>query len=253
MNRIFVSNPKFSLRPFEEVLEKVEEEFDGWEIIAEKYHGWRYKEKIRDALSTTDLDIRVHAPLNDINIASINPEIREVSVEEVRRSIKMASMIDADVVTVHPGLYSPLSLYWDSVLDVSKASLKELKEAAEEYSVTLAVENLPPMWITFCREPDEIEELVIDVGSTFCLDIGHAYLADNLEGFLELELPLANVHLHDNRGEEDVHLPLGHGEIDMHSALDALDMKDYDKGFVIEGRDIEGLKESRDLLIEILS
>lgn len=41
MNGIFVSNPKFSLRPFEEVLEDVEKEFEGWEIIAEEYHGWK--------------------------------------------------------------------------------------------------------------------------------------------------------------------------------------------------------------------
>lgn len=246
MNRIFVSNPKFSLKPFEEVLEEVEKEFEGWEIIAEKYHGWKYKEEIRDALSTSDLEVQVHAPLNDINIASINRRIREVSIEEIKRSMEMASMIDAEVVTVHPGVYSPLSQYLDSVLEISKGSLRELKKAAEEFSVKLAVENLPTMWITFCSEPEEIEELVREVGSAFCLDIGHAYIADRLDDFLDLDLPLANLHLHDNHGEDDVHLPLGQGDIELGKVLNSL--KDYKGGLVIEGRDLEGLIESRDHL-----
>lgn len=251
MNNIFVSNPAFSLRPFEETLEKVEKEFYGWEILAEKYHGWTHKEEIKDALSTSDIDIRVHAPLNDINIASINPRIREVSIEEVKKTIQMASMIDAEVVTVHPGLYSPLSHSLDSVLKISKESLKEVKKTAEEFSVTLAVENLPEMWITFCSEPEEIEELVKDVGLALCLDIGHAYIAEALEDFFELDLNPINVHLHDNHGKEDVHLPLGQGDIDLKRVLEAL--SDYKGGFVIEGRDMEGLIESRDYLTKLLS
>ncbi len=246
---IFASNPKFSLIPFKDALRKVESEFDGWEILAEKYHGWEHREEIKEALSTTDIEVQIHAPLNDINIASINPEIRKASIKEVKKSIEMASMMEADIVTVHPGLYSPLSIYWDGATDLSKKSLRELKKYSEEYGVVLALENLPEMWLTICSTVKEIKEFLKELDIKFCLDVGHAYTAGELDEFLELS-PV-NVHLHDNLGEEDVHLKLGDGDVDIKHALKSL--KGYDGNFVIEGREMEELIESKNYLTNLLN
>jgi len=244
---IFASNPKFSLMPFEEALRRVEKEFDGWEILAEKYHGWIYREEIKDALSTTDIAVQLHSPLNDINIASINPDMRKASVKEIKKSMKLASMIGAEIVTVHPGLYSPLSVYWDGVIELSKGSLRELKEYAEELGVTLAVENLPEMWLTLCSTAEDTSDMLDELDIEFCLDVGHAYTSGELDDFLNLS-PV-NVHLHDNIGEDDVHLMLGEGEIDFKRALKGL--KDYEGNFVIEGRDMNELIESKKYLTEL--
>jgi len=245
---IFASNPKFSLVPFKDVLKEVEKEFDGWEILAEKYHGWKYREEITEALSTSDIEVQIHAPLNDVNIASINPEIRKASVKEVKKSMKMASMIGAKIVTVHPGLYSPLSVYWDGATDISKRSLRELKEYAEELEVVLALENLPEMWLTMCSTVEETKEFLKELDIEFCLDIGHAYTAGELDEFLDLS-PV-NVHIHDNVGKDDVHLKLGNGDIDLKHALNSL--KEYGGNFVIEGREIEELVESKKYLTKLL-
>ncbi len=245
---ILVSNPKFCLKPFDEVLDRVEKEFKGWEILAEKYHGWEYRERVRDALSTSDLKIQVHSPLNDINLASINNEIRKASIKEVKKSIEMAGMIDAELVTIHPGLYSPLSIYWEGAVDNSKDSLREVKDFASDIGVDVALENLPEMWLTMCSTVEETREFLGEVDIDFCLDIGHAYTADELEGFLELS-PV-NIHIHDNFGEDDIHLKLGEGDIDLRSALKSL--KDYRGNFVIEGRSIEDLVESKNYLEELL-
>jgi len=246
---ILVSNPKFSLEPFEETLKKVEKEFDGWEILAEKYHDWRHVEEIKDTLSTTNLEVQIHAPLNDVNIASINPEMRKASVKEVKKSLKLASMIGAEIVTVHPGLYSPLSVYWDGATDQSKKSLRELIEYADEMGVILALENLPEMWLTMCSTAEETREFLNELDIEFCLDIGHAYTAEEVDDFLNFS-PV-NVHLHDNLGEDDVHLKLGDGEINFKHALKGL--KDYEGNFVIEGRDIEELIESKKYLMELFN
>lgn len=245
---ILVSNPKFCLEPFEEALEEVESEFEGWEILAERHHSWEHREEVKDALSTTKIQVQVHAPLNDINIASLNPDIRKTSVDEVKKSLKMASMIDAGLVTVHPGIYSPLSRYMEDIIELSKESLIELKRSAEEYGVNLAVENLPEMWLTLCSEPEDIEYLTNEVGLDFCLDIGHAYIADSLEEFLNFS-PV-NVHIHDNEGDKDLHLPLGEGEINLKRVLRSL--KNFKGNYVIEGRNMEDLLESRDYLKRLI-
>jgi len=246
---IFISNPKFSLTSFEETLREVEKEFEGWEILAEKFHGWKYRDEIKDALSTTDIEVQIHAPLNDINIASINEEIRKASVKEVKKSIKMASMIGARVVTVHPGLYSPLSVYWDGATELSKKSLRELNEYSEEFGISLALENLPEMWLTMCSSTEETRDFLQDLEIDFCLDVGHAYTAGELDEFLEFS-PV-NVHLHDNLGEDDIHLKLGEGDIDFKRALRGL--KNYDGNFVIEGRDIDDLLQSKRYLKNLLN
>ncbi|MFP4185908.1 MAG: sugar phosphate isomerase/epimerase family protein [Thermoplasmata archaeon] len=245
---ILASNPKLSLEPFDEALRKVKKEFNGWEILAEKYHGWRYEEEIKDALSTSDLEIQVHAPLNDINIASINPGMRESSMNEVKKTIEMADSIGSDMITVHPGLYSPLSIYWDHVIENSKNALKELNGFASEYNVTLAMENLPEMWLSICSTAEETEDFLDELDIKFCLDIGHAYTTGELDDFLKFS-PI-NVHIHDNLGEEDVHLKLGEGEIDLKKVLRSLD--DYNGNLVIEGRDMSELVESKSYLKELL-
>ncbi|MEF8874349.1 MAG: sugar phosphate isomerase/epimerase family protein [Candidatus Thermoplasmatota archaeon] len=249
--KILASNPKFCLMPFNEALLKVEEEFEGWEILAEKYHGWEYKDDIIDAASTTDITLQLHAPLNDINIASINQSIRRASVKEIKKSLRLASKVGADLVTVHPGLYSPLGRYCDNVLELSKRSLEELKSEAEDLDVQIAIENLPEMWLTLSNEPEEMRELTTELGLNFCLDIGHAYTSDNLEDFLETSLVPANVHLHDNVGEEDIHLPLGKGEIDWKQVIKSLDH--YEGNFVIEGRKMQELVESKKLLKKLIN
>lgn len=246
---IFASNPKFSLTPFEEALRKVEREFDGWEILVEKYHGWKNREEMKEVLSTTNMEVQVHAPLNDINIASINPEIRKASVSEIKKSIDIASMIGAEMVTVHPGLYSPLSIYWEGAVELSKESLRELKKYAEEYEIVLALENLPEMWLTMCSTVEEMKDFLKELDIKFCLDVGHAYTAGELDEFLKLS-PV-NVHLHDNRGEEDVHLKLGDGELDFERVLKGL--KDYEGNFVIEGREMDELIESKNYLTNLMN
>ncbi len=247
--KILASNPKFCLVPVEKALRQVEQEFQGWEIMMEKYQGWEFKDEVTDVLSTTDIHIQVHAPLNDINLASINPNIREASVEEVEKSIKLASMIGAEIVTVHPGLYSPLSFYCDNVLDISKRSLGRLMKTAEDLDISLAVENMPEMWLTLCSEPEEMKEVLDDLNIDLCLDIGHAYTANRLDDFLEFT-PI-NVHIHDNIGERDKPLPLGEGHIDFGKVMKSLE--DYKGNLVIEGRKLEELIESKRFLKRLIN
>ncbi len=245
---IMASNPKFSLMPFDEALRKVEQAFEGWEILAEKYHGWKYRDEIEDALSTSDMEVQVHAPLNDINIASINPEMKKASVKEIEKSIELGSMIGADIVTVHPGLYSPLSRYWDGTIELAKDSLAELKDLSDEYGVKLAVENLPDMWLSICSKPEEMRNFLKELNLDLCLDIGHAHTADSLDRFLKFS-PI-NVHLHDNHGDQDKHMALGEGQIDIKNSLHSLD--GYEGNLVIEGRAMKELKKSKKRLKSIL-
>jgi len=85
----------------------------------------------------------------------------------------------------------------------------------------------------------------------FHLDIGHANLFGRRpEEFIEKFHPkLKHVHLHDNFGNADLHLPIGRGAIDWEKVLNVL-KKYYDGTITLEifSRDRDYVLESREKL-----
>ncbi len=247
---ILASNPLYCLKPFEEVLEMIQQHYEGWEFLSENEHSWNNRAHILDALSTTDIYVQIHAPFNDINIAAMNPSMAEASITEIERSFKLASMLDADMVTVHPGIYSPMGRFWDGAKARAHKSLKRLSSLAEEYGITCALENMPDLDVTMGVTPEEMLEFIRSSELSFCLDVGHAYTGGFLDEFLEIDIVPANLHLHDNEGKLDEHRTLGAGDIPFEPTLKKLYR--YEGHFVIEGRNIDSLVESKIYLENLL-
>jgi len=72
-----------------------------------------------------------------------------------------------------------------------------------------------------------------------------------IEDFLVHKERFANVHVHDNMGERDQHLPVGDGNIDFKQVLKQL--SGYDGRYVIEARSLNEAVVSRDRLQHIFS
>lgn len=246
---ILASNPMFCFQPFQEIIGSLEPLFEGCEFLAEYEHGWHHREYIKDVLSTSDLYVQVHAPFNDINIASMNPDIKKASVHEIEKAMDLAVSIDADMVTVHPGLYSPIGKTWAGAMEAQLSSLKEISALGRERGITVALENMPAPYPTMGIEPGEMKNMLETSGLDFCLDVGHGFTSGKLDDFLRMK-PV-NVHLHDNQGYKDLHLPLGEGDIDFPTVLNEL--KGYRSNWVIEGRSLEGLALSKEYLEALLS
>ena len=80
---IGVSSTEFSSYMFEEVIAEISKVFDHWEIFAEAEHRLpAIESRFRDLLPSYKLSYSVHAPISDINIASLNERIREDSILE---------------------------------------------------------------------------------------------------------------------------------------------------------------------------
>ncbi len=248
---IFASNPLYCMEPFEEVLDMISPHFEGWEFLAENKHSWDNRDYLKDVLSTTDIQIQLHAPFNDINIASMNPRIAEASILEIEHTFQLAVMLDSDMVTVHPGIYSPIGKYWDGAKNRAHDSLKRISILAKEYDVTCALENMPNLEVTMGVTPDEIERFINASGLSFCLDVGHAYTSGLLDEFLDMDMVPVNLHLHDNIGGRDEHRTLGDGEIEFESLMKKLDR--YKGNHVLECRSIESLLESKIYLEDLLN
>jgi len=109
----------------------------------------------------------------------------------------------------------------DRWFEPARRTFGEALEDAERNGVDLFLENV------FDESPDHLLRLKNALGSKrlgFCFDAGHATLFSDHPVHKWLEAfgtDLRELHLHDNRGRRDEHLPVGEGTINLLGVLEA--------------------------------
>ena len=253
MKRIGVSSPSFCTYPYEDVLEGISKIFSHWEIVSEADHYLpMIGLSLESMMKSYDLTYSIHAPFNDINIASLNESVREMSVIELIKIMNMASELDIKTVTIHPGLYSMVvSGLEDRSVMAAKRSLRTLDRMAQECGVRLCVENMPGFKFFLGQTADQMSELLEGTNLPICLDIGHANTTGQLNEIIDtLGNRIMNVHIHDNDGKQDQHLTIGEGTVDFDDCLKRL--SSYGGRYIIECKTLESGSESQDRLSRLL-
>jgi sugar phosphate isomerase/epimerase len=210
--------------------------FQGWEVLAEgpQKLGKDLISLIEYAESSYGLEISVHTPFSDLNIASLNTPIWRETLRQIKATIEGLAN-HARVFVIHPGYVSPLAAFCpEKALYRNKQALVKLAQCAREYDVTATVENMVNVDFLLGRFPDEIEDMRPD-GLGFTFDVGHANTADAIDSFLGMQID--HIHLHDNNGQTDEHLALGLGNIDWERVMRAL--RRYKGIFVLESRTLD--------------
>ena len=246
---IGISCTSFSADPPKMWLDQIVGNFDLWEIFSEASHSIVYHEKeLRDLLPSYDLHYSIHAPICDINIASISDPVRKASMKETLDTIKVANKLGIDRMTIHPGL-SSMSVHGIDYkyLAHAKESMKVLDDAQKEYGTSLAIENMPNSYFFLCRTAAELDEIVGDTDLGICFDIGHANTTGQIDEMIDtFGKRIKNIHIHDNNGDKDEHLTIGTGSIDFCKVLKKL--KFYDRNYVIESKNYDSAAESQSVL-----
>ncbi len=202
-----------------------------------------------DIVNSYDIKTSIHAPLSDVNIASLNNSIRRASVEEVKNSIDLASKIDSEVVVVHPGHMAFLARKFpEKIRESSLTSLKECSKFAEERGIKLCVENMPDMEGMTCKDLAELNDLVQEIGVSMTVDVGHAYNAGiSVDEILKYD-NIGHFHLSDNDGSFDNHNAVGSKDIDFKSLFEGLNKKKFDGVLVVEVTNKDEILESLDYI-----
>ena len=247
-----------TVNPLKWVYQLEEVGFQGWEIVGEglqRVEG-EFKERVKEVYQTTNLIISLHAPLSDINIASVNERIWEESIRQIKESIKNAHEFIEDICVVHPGVLSPLSVQMpDRAFEKAITGLQILCDFASEYGLRIAVENLTSANMLMGRYPAELVRIVKGVNRDnlgICLDVAHANTTKTLTEFLEItkdgDVKIIHMHASDNFGADDLHLPLGRGNIDWHKVFNGIKDYDYKGLFVAELYNLDAGIESLEFI-----
>lgn len=203
-------------------------------FCASVHFDYRSGEAVRDlasALSEHGLELNsLHAPTErdaisghqtGMPISISDPErIRRIdAVDEVKRALEVAERIPFRYLVQHIG--SGRQSADARKLDAAFASLENLVIFAKHRGVTMAIENKADELSCPASLHQFIHETHLQV--KFCFDIGHAHIEGGVEPGLELLRDrVVSVHVHDNHGDKDEHLPPGEGTIDWDGAFRAL-------------------------------
>ena len=171
--------------------------------------------RLGDALKKAGRSYTFHAPYMDLAPGGVDSKIRKATQERLGHVLHLAALVRPEIVVFHPDYEQwrhgeAFDLWFHGSVEMWSPLVKE----AQRYGVTLALENV------FEQGPDTIKKLLEKINSPrcgFCFDTGH-WLVFSKKEWQEWLAVLGNrlveVHLHDNNGAVDQHLPPGDGQFD---------------------------------------
>jgi sugar phosphate isomerase/epimerase len=215
--------------------------FQGVEIFCTRSHfEYSVKTEIQamaGALEGSRLQlVSLHAPTSR-DLSAMRESGTPLSICEVERVRRIEAMDELKrVIDVAEDLpYSRLILHMGGSRetadprkrDAAFSTLEHLILHAHHAGVTICIENTN----SEMGDPNYLRAFVDETrlsGLRFNFDIGHAHLSDFPEGerieksFSPLSDLVSSVHLHDNHGEKDEHLPPYDGTIEWAAAIKVL-------------------------------
>ena len=111
---------------------------------------WKIKEKIRRIISPFN-DVSYHLPWGEINIAAINPRVRQASISEIKSLIDLVAELNVKKLVMHPGSYTAMPQVYQRmerrIKSLTEKSISEIFNYAKEREISLALENLEPIMV----------------------------------------------------------------------------------------------------------
>jgi sugar phosphate isomerase/epimerase len=215
--------------------------------------------EITEALRARAMGLVVHLP-TFVYTADLTESIRDVSRAEMLQSMDLAAEMGAEKSVLHPSIISGLGpMVMELSWGYATEALALAVDRAAELGLRLCIENMFPRYRSF-HEPDDFVELMrLYPRLEMTLDTGHAHIGAGGRrrclGFIQkFGNRIGHVHVSDNSGQGDEHLPLGKGTIDFLSIFKALSAAGYDDTVTLEvfSEDRTQLADSRDRLRNLL-
>ncbi len=174
-------------------------------------------------LNAAGLPCSFHGPFVDLSPGSSDPGILEVTRHRLAQVLTPAAILRPRSVVCHVG-YDPLRHVWrrERWLEIAAETWSWLAARLDELGSRLMLENVLE------HTPEDLAPLFASLAGQplgWCLDVGHVAVfgqAPMADWIARLGPALGQLHLHDNHGAWDEHLPPGQGDIDFAATFAAL-------------------------------
>jgi sugar phosphate isomerase/epimerase len=183
------------------------------------------RKEIKKMAAEQGITLQVHGPIEHV-------EKWKKALEE---TVEFCHDVGSTMLTLHPGA-KDVPVYQEIFGLAQDKGIRIGLENYREDGAYYSPEKLTSMLNRFSAFPN--------AGITF--DVGHANIEREAVSYLNA-IPsekIINIHIHDNDGKEDQHLPVGKGNIDFPALLQTLKQRHYRGNLIIE-RWEPGLESAR--------
>jgi sugar phosphate isomerase/epimerase len=224
--------------------------------------GWDNVDGLWDQLALdlpkTGAVFSVHPAAWDTNLTSPVKALREAALQLHKDTIRFAKKIGAAQVVLHPGFaYSPAFDKKQARIWAAEAT-EQLIAAAKPLGIRLAFENVGYHGASiydfdeYCHALNGLDDTV-----GYLVDTGHAHINgwDVAAMIDRVQDRLYGIHLHDNGGDADQHLPIYEGNLNWPEIFESIRRIPRDCDLILEytpGTPLERLARGRDILMEKL-
>ena len=200
-------------------------------------------------LKNRGLNCTLHAPFHDLLPGARDKYILQAVRDKLHRCFDLIEIMQPRSVVCHLGYLDCVHSYdYDEWLATSLETWRQMLAVAEKYRTPIMFENTyeeaPRIHKTFLEALDSPY-------ARFCLDAGHllAFARKPLAEWLStLGQWLGQLHLHDNRGFRDEHLPVGRGNFDFNTLFSYLKSQNIKPIITLEPRSETDLWDSLNAL-----
>ncbi len=167
------------------------------------------------------LPVTFHAPFLNLDPGSTDRPTRDYARMYFERTLRLAKYFKPLTVVCHAGpLYEMDHAQSDRWIERSLPIWKWMEKACRDIGARLTLENI------LHDRPQTMEPLFTELNhARWCFDVGHMHTFTSVapdEWTKCLGVHLGQLHLHDNFGTGDLHLPVGHGSVDYSSLMQRL-------------------------------
>jgi sugar phosphate isomerase/epimerase len=235
--------------------EHVEIKLDRPSLLSAMIKGDEFS-SVMNLLTSYDFKYFLHVPSIDVNLASLNPDIGRASEKIVIDALRFAGKVGAELAVSHVGRLSrdyPKSLV-EKAFENALARLKRVVRVSRDLGIIFTIENdHKASDHLVAGYPEQVLSLVRNVDCKLTLDIGHAKTLGKIGDFLDaLGMYIVNIHLHDNNGTEDEHMPLGKGKMQIAKLLRKIKTGRCSPALTLECHSLQGLRQDYNLLKKLL-
>lgn len=237
--------------------------FDAFEWFPDKKNGAGWNEEDLDTGQRQIIQniARIHAMRLSVHARWQANPLQPESAELFEKDLELARDLGADLINIH--------FYHEQGMRAYVEAITPLMRRTAAAGFQLAIENTPS------HTPDHFNELFAELRRLepaliqhvgMCLDLGHANLCsatrnDYLRFLdrLDPRVPIIHLHLHENFGDADTHLPLftgpaGRDDAGIRGMLARLRQRKFSGSIILEQwpHPPSLLNQARDKLIQLL-
>ncbi|MCD4846488.1 MAG: sugar phosphate isomerase/epimerase [Methanosarcinales archaeon] len=216
-------------------------------------------EQLKKTISVLTDHCTVHAPILDLNASSYNEHVCKATIMETLWTIDLSSMLEASILTIHPGHRTVHRAPTPMDKDRFFHYLSVCIEYASQVGITLALENMTRDIRSMCYDVAGMSEVLLKYPDLMItLDIAHALYSGKdtaMEFIHELGDRIVNVHSGDIHNSAP-HYPLYlYNTPDTTNILEELANIGYDNDLTIEIDDklLDGYQSRQDKTLVLIN